>query len=147
MHQKYNERHLRSIVKVVTWRVLITTSHMINAFVVTGSLLMGVKIAGMALIINSILFWSHDRLWNLASWNRRDDQKLKFSEGQPRSLSKIITWRILITVSNFVIPYIITGSWGSAALFAGTATVVNMVLYWGHERVWNRVVWGKTVLA
>lgn len=141
----FTEKHPRTIAKVVTWRVLITVSHMVNALIVTGSLLMGVKIAGLALVINSALFWIHDRLWNIFQWNRKENEKLNFSEGQPRSISKILTWRVLITASNFFIPFVITGSWGSAAIFAGMATVVNMVLYWSHERLWNWVKWGKSV--
>jgi uncharacterized membrane protein len=147
MNKRYDESHWRSIVKVVTWRVLLTASHIINTFIITGSLIAGLKVAGLAAIINSVLFWTHERLWNLASWNRRDHEKLTFSEGQPRTISKIVTWRILITASNFFIPFFVTGSWGSAALFVGLATVVNMTLFWGHERVWNIVRWGKKAKA
>lgn len=139
----YEETKFRSLAKVVTWRVLITMSHMVNAFVVTGSLLTGLKIAGLALIINSCLFWLHERAWNFFQWNRKGHDKLKFSEGQTRSVSKILTWRVLITFSNFLIPFILTGSWGQAVIFAGMATVVNMILFWSHERLWNWIVWGK----
>lgn len=142
----YSESHLRSIVKVISWRVLITISHILNGLMATGSLILGIKIAGMALIINSILFWTHERGWNFFQWNRKDDPKLTFHEGQPRSLGKVISWRVLITASNFVIPFIITGSWGQAALFTGMATVVNMVLFWGHERIWNRIKWQKKTI-
>jgi uncharacterized membrane protein len=141
---KYTETYSRTIAKIISWRVLITFSHMINAFVITGSLLTGLKIAGLALIINSALFWIHERSWNIIQWNRKESSKLNFSEGQTRSISKIITWRILITLSNFLIPFVMTGSWGQAALFAGMATIVNMVLFWGHERIWNNIRWGKT---
>jgi uncharacterized membrane protein len=108
---------------------------------------MGIKIAGLALVINSSLFWVHERFWNMFRWNRRDFETLTFLEGQPRSISKVISWRVLITISNFFIPFILTGSWGQAVLFAGTATLVNMGLYWGHERLWNTVRWGKRVLV
>ena len=140
---KFNENHPRSIAKVISWRVLITVSHIVNAFVVTGSLLIGVKIAGLALVIISVMFWVHERSWNVIQWNRKENEKIKFTEGQSRSISKVVSWRIFITVSNFVIPFIMTGSWGQAALFAGMATVVNMVLYWSHERLWNWIRWGK----
>lgn len=140
---KFEESHLRTIAKVISWRIFITVSHLVNAFIVTGSLLMGLKIAGLALVINSTLFWIHDRAWNYFQWNRRKDDKLEFSEGQTRSVSKIITWRILITFSNFLIPFIITGSWGSAVIFAGMATIINMVIFWSHERFWNWIKWGK----
>lgn len=140
----YNETYFRTIFKVITWRILITFSHIINAFIVTGSLLTGLKIAGLALIINSTLFYAHERAWNFFQWNRKPSEKLEFAEGHPRSISKVISWRILITVSNFVIPFIITGSWGQAILFAGTATLVNMALFWSHERLWNWLKYGKT---
>jgi uncharacterized membrane protein len=139
----FTESQPRSIAKVITWRVLLTISHIVNAFIVTGSIVTGLKIAGLAAVINSVLFWLHERVWNIIQWNRRKDDAIEFAEGQPRTISKVITWRILITVSNFVIPFIITGSWGAAALFTGLATVVNMALFWGHERAWNLVKWGK----
>jgi uncharacterized membrane protein len=141
----YNEAQLRTIFKVISWRVLLTISHIVNAFVVTGSLIMGLKIAGLATVINSILYWGHERAWNWFQWNRRVENNLKFVEGNPRSLGKMISWRILITSSNFVIPFILTGSWGAAVLFAGMATFVNMFIFWAHERVWNRVRYGKKV--
>lgn len=143
---KFNENHLRTVFKVVSWRILITISHIVNAFIVTGSLVLGVKIAGLALVINSALFWMHERAWNIFQWNRKENEKLNFSEGQPRSISKIITWRLLITVSNFLIPFIMTGSWGQAVLFAGMATLINMILYWGHERLWNYIKFGKKLI-
>jgi uncharacterized membrane protein len=140
---KFTEKHPRTIGKVVSWRVLLTISHIVNGFIATGSLAVGLKIAGMALVINSALYWIHERVWNFLQWDRKENDKLTFNEGNPRSLSKMISWRVLITVSNFVIPFIITGSWGQAAIFTGLATVVNMVLYWGHERLWNWIRWGK----
>ena len=140
---KFTEQHPRTIAKVISWRVALTTSHIVNAFIVTGSWVTGLQIAGLAAVINSVLFWLHERTWNRAQWNRKPQEDLKFVEGQPRTVSKILTWRVLITASIFVIPFIITGSFGSAALFAGIATLVNMFIFWAHERIWNRVTWGK----
>lgn len=117
-----------------------------NGFIATGSLVTGLQIAGLAAIINSILFWAHERGWNWAQWNRSPTETA-FVEGQPRTISKILTWRVLITASNFVIPFIVTGSWGQAAVFGGLATVVNMALFWAHERAWNRFGWGKLVIT
>lgn len=140
---KFTENHPRTIAKVVSWRVLLTISHVVNGLIATGSLVMGLKIAGLALVINSVLYWVHERIWNFLQWNRKENDRLMFNEGNPRSLSKMISWRVLITASNFVIPFIITGSWGQAAIFTGLATLVNMALFWGHERVWNWIKWGK----
>jgi len=141
--KKYNEGQLRTIFKVVSWRVLLTISHIVNAFIVTGSIVTGLKIAGLAMVINSVLYWLHERVWNWIQWNRRPADQIAFTEGNTRSLGKMISWRVLITFSNFLIPFILTGSWGAAVLFAGTATLVNMFIFWAHERIWNRIGYGK----
>jgi uncharacterized membrane protein len=142
---KLIEKHPRTLAKVVSWRVLLTISHFVNGYIVSGSWATGAAIAGLAAVINSVLYWTHERGWNFAQWNRKPTDGILFFEGQPRTISKILTWRVLITASNFLIPFIITGSWGSAAAFLGIATLVNIVLFYGHERLWNRVVWGKAV--
>lgn len=46
MSLKFNEQQKRTIAKVITWRVALTTSHIVNAFIVTGSLVTGLQIAG-----------------------------------------------------------------------------------------------------
>ena len=143
----FKETQTRTIGKVVSWRVLLTISHIVNGFIATGSLVTGLQIAGLAAVINSILFWAHERGWNIAQWNRKPAEEKLFVEGQPRTISKILTWRVLITASNFVIPFVVTGSWGQAVLFGGLATAVNMFLFWAHERVWNKFTWGKLATA
>jgi uncharacterized membrane protein len=142
---KLIEKHPRTLAKVVSWRVLLTISHFVNGYIVTGSWATGAAIAGLAAVINSVLYWTHERGWNFAQWNRKPTDGILFFEGQPRTISKILTWRVLITASNFLIPFIMTGSWGAAAAFLGIATIVNIALFYGHERLWNRVVWGKAV--
>lgn len=140
---KYSENQFRSLAKTISWRVLLTISHIINGFIATGSIMMAFKIAGLATIINSVLYWLHERAWNRLEWSRRDDPTRAFVEGQPRSIAKVVSWRVLITISNFLIPFMLTGSWGAAAIFTGLATVINMTLYWGHERIWNFFPWGR----
>ena len=142
---KYNELHLRSIIKTVTVRVLFTMSHFLNGFIVSGTWIMGAQIAGAAAVVNAFLFWLHERSWNYLQWNRKPWDANLFYEGQPRTISKSISWRVIISINNFLIPYLITGSWKSAAAFLGIATLLNIVIYYSHERIWNRISWGKQV--
>lgn len=149
MLNRFTEKHPRTIAKMVSWRVLLTISHIVNGFLATGSLLVGLKIAGWATVINSTLYWLHERGWNfidaLRKENNDEEASREFDDREPRSAIKMISWRVVITSSNFFIPFIVTGSWGSATIFAGLATAVNMFLYYAHERVWNIVPWAKTV--
>lgn len=142
---KFIEKHPRTICKTISWRVLLTISHTINGLIVTGSLAMGLKIAGWSLIINSVLYWLHERVWNWFQWNKRPDDNRFFKDGHPRTTTKMITWRLIVNFSNFLIPFFMTGSWGQAGAFFTIAVIVNMTLYYLHERGWNMIRWGKSI--
>jgi len=145
MNTTFNETKTRSLIKTITFRIVLTLSHIINGFIVTGSLLMGFKIAGMALVINSMLYWLHERSWNYLKWQRQEHDKYKFKEKFFRTGSKVISWRIIVTMTNMLIPFILTGSWKVAALYTGLATLVNMSLYYFHDYAYNFITWGKQV--
>ena len=69
----------------------------------------------------------------------------RFTEGQLRSVTKVATWRVMVTVTNFFGGLITTGDWRVGLGVAGFALVVNSTLYWFHERAWNGVPWNKRV--
>lgn len=143
MENKLKETNWRSITKLLSWRVSVTVSHLINGFIVSGLWTIGAQIAGFAVFINMFLFWAHERIWNFVGWNRVPNNMRIFEDGYPRTIGKSITWRILISFSNFLIPYFATGSWKQAAAFLGIATITNIILYYAHERVWNMLSFGK----
>lgn len=60
-----------------------------------------------------------------------------------RSLAKAISWRITGSIDTFVISWLITGQALLASGIAFTELLTKVVLYWLHERVWNRIEWGK----
>ena len=139
----FNEKYLRSLAKVVTMRIIFTCVHIINTFIVTGSLLMGLKVAGLAFFINPVLYWLHERGWNWWQWGRFNDDVRKFREGNWRSLGKDITWRVVVTGSNFFLPFFVTGSLKYGLTIMSMATLVNMTIYFFHERIWNLFGWGR----
>ncbi len=69
---------------------------------------------------------------------------MKFIEKLNRTVVKVISWRVVITASNFLLTYFLTGSWQTGLAFVGLATVVNTIVYALHERWWNYIQWGKT---
>jgi uncharacterized membrane protein len=70
--------------------------------------------------------------------------KSKFYEKAMRSLGKVVTWRILVTITNFVGGWIASGNPWVGLGVVGFALVVNSILYYFHERAWNRIDAGKT---
>lgn len=54
-------------------------------------------------------------------------------------LLKTLSWRIIGSSSTFLISYIITGQAFLATSIAVAQMIVNTVLYYVHELVWNNV--------
>jgi len=64
-------------------------------------------------------------------------------ESRQRSLIKTILWRIIATAVTMLISFIWLGEWGSSLALALTANGIKALLYYGHERLWNRVNFGR----
>jgi len=60
-----------------------------------------------------------------------------------RSFTKSLSYRIFGTLSSWVVVYLITGKGGLATLIAFWETVVKVVIYYYHERAWNKIRWGR----
>jgi uncharacterized membrane protein len=61
-----------------------------------------------------------------------------------RSFIKAISWRIIGTADTFVLSYFITHKAITAASIAGFEVLTKTVLYYFHERGWNKISWGRT---
>jgi uncharacterized membrane protein len=71
--------------------------------------------------------------------------KTRVEERIPRSLAKVITWRILVTVTNFVGGWLASGNPWVGLGVVSFALVVNSIAYFFHERIWNSSDYGRTV--
>ena len=71
---------------------------------------------------------------------------MKFFEKVPRSLAKVISWRVVITMSNFMAGYLASGDPMTGLKVAVGATIINSIIYYIHERAWNKANWGKEVV-
>ena len=65
------------------------------------------------------------------------------AEKRYRTLVKTISWRVTGTVDTFLISYLITGKVGLAVSISGVEVFTKMILYYFHERIWNRIKYGK----
>jgi uncharacterized membrane protein len=60
-----------------------------------------------------------------------------------RSVIKTISWRTVGTIDTMVISYIITGNLVMAASIGSIEVVTKMILYYYHERAWNKIDIGR----
>ncbi|QXP73569.1 DUF2061 domain-containing protein [Tenacibaculum sp. HL-MS23] len=67
----------------------------------------------------------------------------KLSEKPIRSIVKSFSWRIVGTIDTVLISWIITGKLTTAFSIGAVELGTKMVLYFFHERIWNKIKWGK----
>jgi uncharacterized membrane protein len=60
-----------------------------------------------------------------------------------RTALKTTSWRVIATTDTFIISWYITGKLTWAGAIAGIEVFTKMFLYYGHERMWNRVSFGR----
>ena len=68
-------------------------------------------------------------------------------ETTSRSITKAVSYRILGSTATSLIVYVLTGKPGPS-LIAGLADmVVKIAVYYVHERIWDRISFGREVKA
>ena len=60
-----------------------------------------------------------------------------------RSVVKTISWRTVGTLDTMIVSYFVTGSLVMAASIGSIEVVTKMILYYFHERAWNKLSFGK----
>lgn len=65
------------------------------------------------------------------------------TESRVRSLTKSFTWRIVGVVVLFIVSYLLTGDVPQASAITIIFNLIQIVLYYFHERAWIRIEWGR----
>ena len=64
-------------------------------------------------------------------------------ETRRRSWLKSITWRIMGIFILSAITWLVTRSWEATSLITIIFHAIRVVLYYYHERGWEKVEWGR----
>ena len=136
----------RSLVKSLTWRLLGSIDTFILSLIIINyssekySYDLALYIASFEIITKTILYYFHERIWNIFKIGR-----LKEKVKRGRSLFKAMTWRIIASLDTFFLSYIITGRFDWATSIAIFEIITKAIIYYFHERAWNRVKWGRVI--
>ena len=65
------------------------------------------------------------------------------TDSPARSLVKTISWRLTGSGATFAISYAISGDFNIASTIALIQIGANTILYFIHERIWNKIHWGQ----
>ena len=66
-----------------------------------------------------------------------------YKETNLRSVVKGVSWRFVATSTTIVIVYVFFGRLDLAIAAGLIETVLKVGLYWGHEKIWQKIHWGK----
>ena len=66
-----------------------------------------------------------------------------FIEQKRRSVIKTISWRFWATITTIALVFLFVGEVKIAFSIGGIEIILKMVLYFIHERVWNKLKYGK----
>ena len=64
-------------------------------------------------------------------------------ETRRRSVLKSISWRFFAAVITSCVVYVMTGKADFAAKVGAVDTAVKLFIYFLHERVWDRIDYGR----
>jgi uncharacterized membrane protein len=60
-----------------------------------------------------------------------------------RSLAKSLTWRIAAIIILGGLSWLFTRGWRETALITITFNAIQFILYYFHERAWEKIGWGR----
>ena len=62
------ERHLRSVIKGMTWRITASFTTAILVYLYTGDILLTLHVSVIEVAIKILFYYAHERLWGNVHW-------------------------------------------------------------------------------
>ena len=133
----------RHIAKALSWRILASvTTFLIAWFFFREDHNATEKATGIALaesIIKILFYYLHERFWIKVNF------KIK-TPSFKRHLAKTITWRVIASLTTFILTLFIFKTDPNASEKAAgvmlVETILKMGFYYLHERVWHKTDFG-----
>jgi uncharacterized membrane protein len=141
-----SEKRHRSLIKGVSWRLVGTADTMLLSWVFTRAVGSALKIGGVEFFTKLILFYLHERIWLALPWARTTATEcglLVLTDERRRSIAKGISWRVIGTVDTILVAFFITGDYSKALSIGATEVITKVLLFYLHERIWQRVQFGR----
>jgi uncharacterized membrane protein len=128
IQQRYfKDSNARSIIKGISWRIFASIDTFLLSWLIFGNYIYAGSIALLEVMTKVLLYYLHERLWNVISFGRRPDGSIR----HVRSIAKSISWRAVGTIDTAVLSLIVSGSLrgavtlGAAEIFTKNCTVLR----------------------
>ncbi|MEI8243151.1 MAG: DUF2061 domain-containing protein [bacterium] len=141
-----SEKHHRSLLKGISWRIVGTIDTTLLSWLFTGAIHKALRIGGIEFFTKIILYYLHERIWLAVPWGRTvaaENGRHISKDQHHRSIAKGVSWRIIGTIDTTIIAFLITGRLDKALSIGLTEIVTKVFLYYVHERIWQRISLGR----
>ncbi|MEM2118318.1 MAG: DUF2061 domain-containing protein [Candidatus Bathyarchaeia archaeon] len=64
------EKPIRSLVKAVSWRIVATLTTILLVFIFSKDLTLGTIVGITELVVKTVVYYVHERVWNLSNFGR-----------------------------------------------------------------------------
>ena len=64
------EKHVRTLMKSTSWRIVATSTTMLLVFLVTGNLVISAGVGFLELLVKTVIYYLHERIWNRSNFGR-----------------------------------------------------------------------------
>ena len=78
---------------------------------------------------------------------QRDERERNNMDSHRRSIAKAVSWRVLALIITGSVAWAITGELHFAVYIGAVDSLIKLGMYYGHERVWNRISFGRPPAA
>ena len=62
------EKHSRSVVKALSWRVIATLTTMTAVFIISGEIILALEVGALEASAKLLFYYLHERAWGNISW-------------------------------------------------------------------------------
>ena len=65
------EKPIRSLLKSISWRIVATMTTIVLVFSLTGNLVISGSVGLLELVTKTVIYFLHERVWNLINLGRK----------------------------------------------------------------------------
>jgi adenylylsulfate kinase len=69
------ENPARSLMKAISWRIVATLTTIVLVFIFSKDLALGTLVGITELVVKTVIYYVHERAWNLSSFGRKGSEK------------------------------------------------------------------------
>ncbi|MBL7789194.1 MAG: DUF2061 domain-containing protein [Chitinophagales bacterium] len=131
------DKRYRSFLKGISWRIVGTIDTMIISYYYTRDPLSSLQIGMTEVLTKIVLYYVHERIYFKTFGDKVNQRKV--------SLVKGVTWRFVGSIDTILISWIYTGDPMIGLKIGATEFFTKVILYYIHERVWNKIKVGTIV--